>query len=484
MTFSTPNFKKNVQKALKDTDLQSALIKSKYKFVGKRAEAVAQVPEFEALRNAAEDIKNLTLENLDVYLEQFEAAVIASGGQVHWAEDEKQAQDIIIKLCQQHDAKLIAKSKSMVSEEINLNDALETAGLDVIETDLGEYIIQLANETPSHIIAPAVHKTLAQVSELFHQHHQQYGLTEKQEKIPALVNEARTVLRKKFLQADVGITGANFLIANTGTGVLVTNEGNADLSCTLPKVHIMLAGIEKVVPSLDAAAVMLRLLARSATGQEISTYTSFITGPKREQDLDGPEAFHVVLLDNGRSRMLGGEFQSMLRCIRCGACLNHCPVYSAIGGHAYGWTYPGPMGSVLTPMFKGLKQSYDLPNACTLNGRCQEVCPVKIPLPDLLRELRVQQHKQQLEPRLTRMAMALWGWIAIKPKLYRQMLNAGLWLWTKLRKLPGINHLLPAAWTKTRNTPELKAQSFVSLWNQQKINNEQRQQRKTKKKNT
>ena len=381
-------FSDNARRALNDATLQQALAKAGVGFVDKRRATLSELPEFDALREAGRAIKDHTLANLDHYLLRFEEQVAASGGQVRWAETPERACAAVLDICRKAGARIVAKGKSMVGEEIAVNDALEAAGLDVVETDLGEYIIQVAHEPPSHIIAPAVHKTRAQIARLFEDLHHQPGLTRPLETVPQIVDEARQVLREKFLAADVGITGANFIIAETGSTVIVTNEGNGDLSATLPRVHIVLASIEKVVPNLEDASVLLRLLARSATGQEITSYTTFFTGPRRGNDADGPEQFHVVLVDNGRSRMLGGAYHEMLRCIRCGACLNHCPVYSAVGGHAYGWVYPGPMGAVLTPLMVGLDEGRPLPNASTLCGRCEEVCPMSIPLPTLLREHR------------------------------------------------------------------------------------------------
>ena len=272
---------------------------------------------------------------------------------MHWASDASEARAHILGICRKAGARTVAKGKSMVGEEVALNEALEEAEVEVIETDLGEYIIQLAGETPSHIVAPAIHKTREQIRDLFAEHHAALGLGAPGLGNAELVARAREVLRRDFLRADVGLTGANFLIAESGSTVIVTNEGNGDLSNTLPRVHIVIAGIEKVLPGFEDLTTILRLLARSATGQEMSVYTTVTTGPRRSSDLDGPEEFHVVLVDNGRSAMLGGEFREMLRCIRCGACLNHCPVYHAVGGHAYGWVYTGPMGSVLTPLIVG-----------------------------------------------------------------------------------------------------------------------------------
>ncbi|MCP4389528.1 MAG: lactate utilization protein, partial [Gammaproteobacteria bacterium] len=371
-------FKQNVSVALQDVQLQKALERVQEGFVDKRAAVVSTLPEFERLREQGKAIRNHVLDNLDFYLQRFESQVQARGGQVHWAENAQQARDIVRDICRRVDARTVIKGKSMISEEIALNDALEADGLDVVESDLGEYILQLAHEPPSHIIAPAIHKTKAQISELFYSAHRKLGYTKKLDTVPDLVNEAREVLRSRYLEADVGITGANFLVAETGSNIIVTNEGNGDLSCTLPRVHVVTASIDKVVPTLDDASALLRLLARSATGQEITSYTTFSSGSKRAGDPDGPEEYHVVLIDNGRTEMLAGAFRDMLRCIRCGACMNHCPVYGVIGGHSYGWVYPGPMGSVLTPNFLGLDEAGDLANACTLNGHCASVCPVKI----------------------------------------------------------------------------------------------------------
>ncbi|MBI1907612.1 MAG: iron-sulfur cluster-binding protein [Rhodocyclales bacterium] len=458
-------FKERAVFAIHDASLQQALGKARGGFVGKRAQQAAELPEFEQLREEAKNLKNEILTNLDHYLERYEAAVTAAGGQVHWARDAAEAREIILGICKHVEAKSVTKGKSMVSEEIGLNEALIENGMEVVETDLGEYIIQLAHEPPSHIIAPAVHKTKDQVSDLFLAAH---GGPRKTE-VADLVNEARQVLRDKYFRADVGITGGNYLVAETGSSVIVTNEGNGDLTQTLARVHIVTAGIERVVPTLDDVSLFLRLLARSATGQETETYTTYSTGPRRTGDLDGPQEYHVVLVDNGRSRMLAGRFRDMLRCIRCGACMNHCPVYGSIGGHAYGWVYPGPMGSVLTPLIKGMDNTYDLPNACTLNGRCASVCPVKIPLPDLLRELRHLQHRQELSPPMQRRALSLWRFVATRPKLY----HAGEWVATRLLKLLSSNGrirnlMLASGWTDARDLPAPPGRTFLEQWQDQR----------------
>jgi L-lactate dehydrogenase complex protein LldF len=459
-------FRKQAAAALRNAKLQRALAKAKSGFVDKRRNAIAALPVFDALREQAREIKDHTIAHLDAYLERFEAQVQAHGGQVHWARDAGEARQAILGLCRKSGGRRIIKGKSMVAEEIALNEALHALGYEVTETDLGEYIIQLAEEPPSHIIAPAVHKTREEISDLFHEHHPRYGLAERLTEVPELVQEARTVLREKFLGADIGITGANFLIAETGSSVIVTNEGNGDLTSTLPRIHIVLASIDKVVPTLEDASTLLRILARSATGQELTAYTTFTTGPRRPEDLDGPEEWHVVLLDNGRSGLLGTEYQDMLRCIRCGACLNHCPVYGAVGGHAYGWVYPGPMGAVLTPLIAGMKEGHVLPNASTLCGRCEEVCPMKIPLPRMLRALRMREHQERLNPPRTRAGLAAWAQLAKRPALYTRLTRAVVAILGRLGRRRGSFHSLPFAggWTAARDFPAPQGETFQAAW--------------------
>jgi len=463
----SPAFKKHSSEALHDVPLQSALSSLKTGFIYKRKASIELVPEWQRIRDEAKAMKDHVLENLDHYLLQYEASVKSNGGQVHWAETSEEAGETIVKICQNANAKTVAKGKSMVGEEADVNRRLEEVGIAPIETDLGEYIIQLAKEPPSHIIAPAVHKTKEQVADLFHEHHKQYGLTEKLTDRSEMVTEARTVLREKFRNADVGITGANFLIAETGQHVLVTNEGNGDLSSNLPRIHIVIVGIEKVVPTLEDASLQLRLLARSATGQHFSNYTSLMGGPKRAGDLDGPEEFHVVLVDNKRTELFAGELREMLRCIRCGACINHCPVYGAIGGHAYGWVYPGPMGSVITPAMVGLENARDLPHACTLNGRCAEVCPMSIPLPSLLRKHRKTSFDKKLQTMRSRTALAIWSQVARRPKLYRWVSDTLVRGLSLLGRRRGYVSRLPlvGGWTRSRNLPTPgTSKTFVSQY--------------------
>ncbi len=463
---TSPKFKENVHGALRDESLQRALGRLKSGFQINRTNAVLRMPEFEALRDQARDIKNHTLENLDHYLLKFEENVKANGGHVHWCADAVEAREVVAKICRDKDAKSVLKGKSMISEEIGLNDFLEKQDLKVVETDLGEYIIQLRNEPPSHIIAPALHVHKEQVADSFRETHKgrdpNRSLVEPRE----LLDEAREIMREHFFAADIGITGANFLIAETGTSVIVTNEGNGDLTQTLSRVHIAIASLEKVVPTLEDATSILRVLARSATGQEMSSYTTFSTGPRRSDDLDGPEEYHVILLDNGRSNMLGTEFQDMLRCIRCAACMNHCPVYGAVGGHAYGWVYPGPMGSVLSPSLIGVDEAGHLPNASTFCGKCEEVCPMRIPLPKMMRHWREREFEKHLSPASFRYGIKTWAFFASKPKLYGALTGIASKVLSKMSGGKGRIAKLPLAggWTDMRDFPAPEGKTFKQLW--------------------
>jgi L-lactate dehydrogenase complex protein LldF len=463
---SSHNFKANAAAALADVNLQRALTRARSGFETKRARARSELPEFDALCEQAKDIKNHTLAHLDLYLEAYEQKVVESGGRVHWARTPEQARNIILGICKEAGARTVTKGKSMVAEEIALNPALEAAGYQPIETDLGEYIVQIRKEVPSHIIAPAFHLSQDQVEADFRRTHLDLAKDRSLKEPEELVAEARGILRDKFVNADVGITGANFLVAETGSSVIVTNEGNGDLTQLLPRVHIVLTTIEKLVPNLSDVSALLRVLARSATGQDISMYTTFSTGPRRPGDPDGPEHYHVVLLDNGRSEMLGTDFQDMLRCIRCGACMNHCPVYGAVGGHAYGWVYPGPMGAVLTPQLIGVHQAGHLPNASSFCGRCEAVCPMKIPLPKMMRHWREREFESGDSPWSQRMAVRAWSWLARRPRLYRRVTGPMIGLLGEWGKKRGHFRWLPMAggWLKHRNLPAPAGRSFHELW--------------------
>lgn len=461
-------FKDAAARALGDAELQRALANLREGFVDKRQRAVGRLPEFDALRAEARAIKEHVLDNLDFYLERFEERVVEAGGRVHWCQTAAEARAAVLAICRDAKARMVTKGKSMIAEEIELNPFLEANGITPIETDLGEYIIQLAGEAPSHIIAPAIHKTRAQISRLFLEHHRKYGKTRYLEEPRELVDEARQILRRRYLEADVGITGANFLVAETGSAIVVTNEGNSDLTQLLPRVHIVTTSIEKLVPNLEDAATLLRVLARSATGQEFATYTTFATGAKRAGDADGPDEFHVVLLDNGRSQALGGPFHDMLRCIRCSACLNHCPVYRAIGGHAYGWVYSGPMGAVLTPLLVGIAEARDLPNASSFCGRCEAVCPVEIPLLRLMREWREREFAGGFAPPAFRRGLKLWAFLAKRPRLYNGLSRlAAVWLGALGRRRGAFRKLpFAAGWTGSRDMPAPQGATFKALWAQ------------------
>jgi L-lactate dehydrogenase complex protein LldF len=466
MLATSPAFKENARRALADTGLQKALARSGPSFVARRTAAVAALPEFEQLREIGREIKNHTLANLDFYLEAYEARVLAAGGKVHWCADAEEARATVLRICQDAGARTVTKGKSMISEEIGINEHLERNGIEPVETDLGEYIIQLRHEAPSHIIAPAFHLNREDWEASFRKSHTELPADRVFHERRDILTEARARLRARFLAADVGITGANFLIAETGSSVIVTNEGNGDLTQTLPRVHIALASIEKVVPTLEDATSLLRLLARSATGQDFSVYTTFSTGGRRPGDLDGPEEYHVVLVDNGRSAMIGTEFQDMLRCIRCAACMNHCPVYGAVGGHAYGWVYPGPMGSVLTPSLVGIDKTALLPNASTFCGKCESVCPVKIPLPGMMRHWREREFERHLTPTTMRRNLGLWAWFARRPAAYRVATRAAAAVLGFVGRRRGRFASLPMAggWTGGRDLPAPEGETFFARY--------------------
>ena len=460
------HFKQTASAKLNDAVLQNALKKAKGKFVDGRAKSLEEIDNWEAIRTHAAALRDRAINNLDAWLLEFEANAIRRGAEVHWAETAEEANAIVLEIARKNNVKTVTKSKSMVTEEIALNDALIGANIRVMETDLGEYILQLAEEPPSHIVAPAVHKSKEQVAELFMQAHHKPRLTD----ISAMTREAREQLRSHFLGADMGISGANFIIAETGTTLTVTNEGNADMVTTLPRIHCVVTGIEKVIPTLEDFATLIRLLPRSAIGQTIANYLTLTTGIKAADESDGPEQMHIVLVDAGRTKLVGSDMQEMLRCIRCGACMNHCPVYQNVGGHAYGWVYPGPMGSVLTPTYVGIENAGDLPNASTFCGECQVVCPVKIPLPDLMRKWRERQFDMKLRPFSERAAIAVWGFFVKRPALYALASRIGArvaaWLGGReklIHKLSGID-----GWTDGRDMPAPAGKTFRELYSARK----------------
>jgi L-lactate dehydrogenase complex protein LldF len=452
------HFKARAGQKLADVRLQKNLKRLSQKFVTARSVAIQEI-DFEATRSAAVERRDRAISRLDLYLELFEKNATATGATVLYAESAAEASELVVEIARRHEAKTVTKSKSMVSEEMALNEALRAAGVEPVETDLGEYILQINNnEAPSHIIAPVIHKDKEEISELFAKVHQKPPLSD----ISQLTREAREQLRPKFLRADMGVTGGNFVIAETGSVALVTNEGNEGMCTIMPKVHVVVTGIEKVLPTLEDFATIARLLTRSATGQSISNYISLLTGTRVEGEPDGPDHLYFVLVDGGRSSLLGSEFQEMLRCIRCGACMNHCPVYQKIGGHAYGWVYPGPMGSVLTPAYRGLENTLDLPQAATLCGECHVVCPVKIPLPDLLRKLRERQFERHLRPWTERIGLAVWSYVAARPPLYRLTTRIGSRVLRLMSNRRGLIRSLPLVkgWSATRDMPAPTSGTF------------------------
>jgi L-lactate dehydrogenase complex protein LldF len=450
-----------VRQALADPPLQAALIRLTSTLLAGNRRGYAALGDSDKLRDHAKHIKEHTLAHLDRYLEQLEASVHRLGGHVHWAVDAAEARRIILDIAQKTGCRHIVKSKSMTTEEVHLNPALEAAGLQVTETDFGEFVIQLAGERPSHLVAPAVHHTRESIARLLS--------AKLGESLPddarTLALTGRRVLRERFRAADMGITGGNFAVAETGTIALVTNEGNGRLTTTCPRVHVALVGMEKVIPRLEDLPVFLKLLARAATGQTLSVYTTLITGPRRPGEIDGPEEFHLVLLDNGRSRVLGTPFRESLQCIRCGACLNACPVYRRIGGHAYGGAYSGPIGSILTPLFDSVSANPHLPHASSLCGACLAACPVRINIPHMLIGLRELQHAHK-SGRGERLAYWLWKEVLRRPWLYRLALRVARPVLRSLardgwlRKLPGPG----AGWTEARDFPAPAARSFRERW--------------------
>ncbi|MCK6624432.1 MAG: lactate utilization protein [Anaerolineae bacterium] len=496
MSAANVTFYERVEDALQDKKLHAALNLATTRFVMLRAKGFDSLPEADALRDHGRLIRAHTLAHLDRYLAQFAEAVERLGGHICWAETPEEANRYVVELAQARGVKTVVKSKSMISEELEINHKLEAAGVRVVETDLGEYIIQLAQEKPSHIIAPVIHKSRQQIAELFRE---KLNATEADlADVPSMTALARRLLRADFLQADMGISGVNFGVAETGSICLVTNEGNGRLTTTTPRIHVAMMGMERLVPTIEDLGVMLQLLARSATGQKLSVYSNIITGPRRtavqgskgagEQggemspnpkskiqnpksvEPDGPDELHIIILDNGRSKVLGSEVAEILYCIRCGACLNICPVYQQIGGHGYGSVYPGPVGAVLTPGLYGLEPWAELPHASSLCGACREVCPMRIDIPRMLLKLRDESTRAGQSPAWLKLGIGLYRFAVVRPSLYRlggslarrttRLLAKDGWM----SKLPGP----VAAWTNTRDFPAFAPQSFSQQWREER----------------
>ncbi len=462
-------FDQNAKVALKDLQLKGALNNLANIFGERRKVAILSVDNWEGLRETARKIKDQILLNLDFYLEKFTENAEKAGAKIHWAVDGKAANEIILSLINERNAKNVVKAKSMVSEEIHLNAALEKAGIFPIETDLGEWIIQLADETPSHIVVPVIHKTKEQVADVFVE---KIGIS-KTDDVDVLTQTARNILREKFQKAEIGISGVNFAIAETGTILILENEGNIRLTTGVPKTHIAIMGIEKLLPNLTDLDVFLKLLPRSGTGQRLTTYQSLITGTKRDSEAEGPEELHIVLLDNGRSKMLAHPVtRQSLACIRCGACLNACPVYQQVGGHAYGSVYPGPIGAVITPQLLGIEKNKQLPYASSLCGACREVCPVKIDIPELLLHLRakvVEEKPKFLEGFAFKIYSKAWSGnksyeLGIKTARLMQKFVAKDGKVGKQSSLMAKIAPPLGNWTEFRDAPTVANKSFREIW--------------------
>lgn len=465
-------FQARITQALNNPTLQLALDRNMERRVAGRNQRFAELPDAEAVRDAGRAIRIDVISHLDRYLEQFAANVEKNGGHVHWATDAAEARAIILGLVRASTSTLphshtplVAKSKSMVTEEIELNHALEAAGIRAVETDLGEFIVQLRHETPAHIITPAVHLRREDVSELFQK---EFAMAPTLD-VEAMTAVANRELRRTFFAADVGISGVNFGVADTGAITLVTNEGNGRLCTTVPRVHIAVMGIERLVPTLADLEVMMRLLPRSATAQKLTSYVTLLAGPRKPEEADGPEEVHIVLVDNGRSRTLGGELAESLLCIRCGACLNICPVFREIGGHGYGSPYSGPIGAIVSPALFGSEMG-ELANASSLCGACKDVCPVRIDIPTMLLAVRGQQVAEGHAPAWLKLGMKVWAWAMASPARYGlgQKLAAFA---TRVLARDGRLRALPPplnTWTQRRDFPAFAGESFRERWKKRK----------------
>lgn len=467
------DFRSRTAEAVSDTQLRRSFRGAMDFLQGKRSAQFPDADELEALRTLGEAVRQHALQNLPQLLEQLEQNLTRNGVQVHWARDAAEANQLVLQIAQRAAAKKVIKGKSMVSEEVELNHFLAQHGISCLESDMGEYIVQMADEKPSHIVMPAIHKTKEEIGQLFSEHIPDTAYTTD---VDTLIQTGRRALRQAFMDADIGLSGVNFAAADTGTLWLVENEGNGRLSTTIPRVHIAMMGMEKVVAQLAHIVPLASLLTRSATGQAITTYFNLISGPRRNGEKDGPQEVHLVLLDNGRSQAYAdAQLRSTLQCIRCGACMNHCPVYARIGGHAYGTTYPGPIGKIISPHLLGLDATADLATASTLCGACAEVCPVKIPIPDLLIRLRneASRHPDEqvshalkgqgaLYSRSEKWAWKFWSGAYSKPGRYQSM----RWLVTRLRWLTPAQQ---AGWTRHRTALRPAARSLAEILKAQGI---------------
>ena len=470
MTTAPANFYKRVDRALNDPAMRAAMKRATARLVSSRDVGFGGFPQADQIRDHARAIRAHTITRLDYYLARFEEAVRARGGHVHWAATASDAVSIVADISRQYGAKTAVKSKSMVSEEIELNAALGAAGVDVLETDLGEFVVQIDGDHPSHIVAPIIHKSRRDIAKLFQEklHASDADVAD----VPQMTAFARRRLRDGFLKADMGISGGNFGVAETGSLCICTNEGNGRLTTTLPRVHVALMGIERIVPSLADLGIMLQVLGRSATGQKLTVYSNIITGPRRQgmetegDESDGPDHLHIVLVDNGRSRLLGTDLAEVLYCIRCGACLNTCPVYQEVGGHAYGSVYPGPVGAVLTPGLRGLEKWHDLPHASSLCGACREICPVRIDIPRMLLALRDEATQRGYSPAWITSGLWFFRQLAVRPALFRRVQALASFATRRIAKNGWIERMPGhfGRWTRTRDFPAFAPSTFMAQW--------------------
>ena len=456
-------FHDRAQQQIDDDIMRRAVAKAQNVIGANRAKIMAELGDVEGWRDRAAQIRDYVLENLDALLYQLSEKVQANGGHVYFAKTKEEASAYILDVCKKKNAKKVVKSKSMVTEEIGMNHVLQDAGIEVFETDLGEYILQVAGDKPSHVVVPAIHRDRVQIRKALHDK-LGYDGADTPEDMTAFI---RQKMRKDFLTAEVGVSGCNFAVAETGSVCLVTNEGNARLTTTLPKTHIAVMGMERLAPTFKEVDVLITMLARSAVGARLTGYNTWLTGPREEGNTDGPEEFHLVILDNGRSDILGSAFKEILRCIRCGACMNTCPCYREIGGHGYGSIYPGPLGAVITPLLGGYEEYKDLPYVCTLCTACDMVCPVEIPLSKLILKHRKSEVEQGLRPSGEKFATELFGWVNGKPGLWSLGMKAAAKMGavSKDGKVPFAPGEL-GKWYKARNLPDSDGQAFRSWFDE------------------
>ncbi len=458
-TSSLP-FKTLIDRQVHDQIMQKAVANAQETIGRNRQKMVDELGHWEDWRDRAAQIRDHVLANLDAYLYQLSEKIEQHGGHVFFAQTKEEASQYILNIAKEKKAKKIVKAKSMVTEEIGLNLVLENAGINVIETDLAEFILQQAKDAPSHVVVPAIHKNRAQIRQIFHDKLGYNGSDTPEE----MTRFVRQNIRDDFFTADIGITGCNFAVAETGSVCLVTNEGNARLSTTLPKTHIAVMGMERIAPTFKEVDILITMLARSAVGLRLTGYNTWLTGPKENDNVDGPEDFHLVIVDNGRSKIIGSEFKDILRCIRCGACMNTCPAYRHIGGQGYDSIYPGPVGAVLTPLLGGYKDFKNLPYVCSLCTACDSVCPVKIPLSNLIKKHREVMVEQGITPTTERNITRVFNYVNRHPMLWKVGMNMGAhatkWF-IKEGKAP-LNIGAIKAWTEARNLPEGDGESFRS----------------------